>query len=65
MDFHDSVVDEAKHKPFIVFAPALTEGCMLLVWTKDLYMANNQECFCHFYVVKKQGQKAQTGPMPS
>jgi len=50
MDFHDSVVDEAKHKPFIAFALASTEGCMLLVWTKDWYVANNKEYFCHFYV---------------
>jgi len=36
-NFHDSVFDEAKHKPFIAFALALTEGCMLLVWTTDLW----------------------------
>jgi len=49
-DFDDSVVNGAKHKLFVVFALASSEGCMLLVWTKDLYVANNQEYFCHFYV---------------
>jgi len=49
-DFDDSVIDGAKHKPFIVFALASSEGCMLLVWTKDLYVANNQEYFHHFYI---------------
>jgi len=50
MNFDKIVVDKAKHKPFIVVALALSEGCMLLVWTKDLYMVNNQEYFYHFYI---------------
>jgi len=50
-DFEYSAVDKAKHKPFIMFTAALTEGCMLLVWTKDLYiMANNLGIFCHFFI---------------
>ena len=49
-DFDDSVINGAKHKLFVAFALALSEGCMLLVWMKDLYVANNQEYFCHFYV---------------
>jgi len=45
MDFHDTMADKAKHKPLIVFVLALSKGCMLLVWTKYLYMANNQDYF--------------------
>jgi len=33
-DFDKTVFDKAKHKPFIVFALTLSEGCTLLVWTK-------------------------------
>jgi len=49
-DFDKTVVDEAKHKPFIAFALALSEGCMLLVLMKDSYMANNQQKFCDYYI---------------
>jgi len=55
-DFHVSVCRAAKSKPFIAFAPASNEGCMLLVWTKEKYTGKDEkEYFRHFYVYIPHG----------
>jgi len=50
MDFHDCVCNDAKNKPYVAFAPACSEGCMLLVWMKDKHLVSGNEYFCHFYI---------------
>jgi len=46
----DHVCNNAKNKPYVAFALACPKGCMLLVWTKEKYVVNGNEYFCHFYI---------------